>query len=182
MFCGKCGNQNPDENNFCSGCGSPLTSPPQVNTQSNSEPTPQPPQEKEKVYYRGEGELLIRTTKHHGAGRKAASLIVGMGVGYLIAGRDSKRTTKAKGSLIITNKSVICAGNKIAFDDIMAVTIKGTIQKKIHLTLTQGTSVGGGGKGLGGGDRISVEIEIKSDDLDGVFKGLENARMENVEF
>ena len=32
---------------------------------------------KEKVYYRGEGELLVRTTKHHGNARKAASLIVG---------------------------------------------------------------------------------------------------------
>tara|TARA_Y100001936_G_C16073623_1_gene672472 strand:- start:2251 stop:2802 length:552 start_codon:yes stop_codon:yes gene_type:complete len=182
MFCGKCGNQNPDENKFCSGCGSPLgqagTNGEQSNTPSVQEA---PPQEKEKVYYRGEGELLIRTTKHHGAGRKAASFIAGAGVGYLIAGRDSKRTTKAKGSLIITNKSIICAGNKITFDNIVAVTIKGTLQKKIHLTLDQNAGVAGGGKGAGGGNRISVEVEIKSDDLDGVFKGLENARMENVD-
>ena len=71
---------------------------------------------KEKVYYRGEGELLVRTTKHHGNARKAASLIVGMGVGYLVAGRDSKRTTKAKGNIIVTNKSIFCAGNKFEFD------------------------------------------------------------------
>jgi hypothetical protein len=183
MFCGKCGNQNPDENKFCSGCGSPLGQNVTSNTQTNTPQTQEAPsQNKEKVYYRGEGELLIRTTKHHGAGRKAASFIAGVGVGYLIAGRDSKRTTKAKGSLIITNKSIICAGNKITFDDIIAITIKGTLQKKIHLSLDQTTGVAGGGKGLGGGNRISVEVEIKSDDLDGVFKGLENARMENVEF
>ncbi len=139
---------------------------------------------KEKVYYRGEGELLVRTTKHHGAGRKAASLIVGLGVGYLIAGRDSKRTTKAKGSIIVTNKSIFCAGNKFEFDNILAMSIKGTMQKKIHLTLDKSVGAGGRGEGdkLGGGNRVSVEIEIKTKDIGGLFKGLENARMSGVEF
>ena len=197
MFCGKCGNKNPDENKFCAGCGAPMqVTQSQVQNELKStrndlvekvetlqaeEKITQLESGKEKVYYRGEGELLVRTTKHHGAGRKAASFIAGAGVGYLIAGRDSKRTTKAKGSLIITNKSIICAGNKITFDNIVAVTIKGTLQKKIHLTLDQNAGVAGGGKGAGGGNRISVEVEIKSDDLDGVFKGLENARMENID-
>ncbi|MFM8659413.1 MAG: hypothetical protein ACKOCQ_05705, partial [Candidatus Nitrosotenuis sp.] len=40
--------------------------------------------EKENVFYKGEGELLVRTTKHHGMGRKAASFIVGAGIGYVI--------------------------------------------------------------------------------------------------
>ena len=47
-------------------------------------------------------------------------------------------------------------------------------------------SVGAGGRGEGGsmteGSRISVEIEIKTQDIDGLFKGLENARMSGVEF
>ena len=138
---------------------------------------------KEKVYYRGEGELLVRTTKHHGAGRKAASFIAGVGVGYLVAGRDSKRTTKAKGSIVVTNKSIYCAGNKFEFDQILAMSIKGTLQKKIHLTLDKSVGAGGRGEGdkLAGGNRISVEIEIKTDDIDGLFKGLENARMSGVE-
>ena len=44
--------------------------------------------------------------------------------------------------------------------------------------------VGGRGEGdkLAGGGRTSVEIEIKTKDLDGLFKGLENARMSGVEF
>ena len=100
MFCGKCGNKNPDENKFCAGCGAQIQVPTnptkedvtstknelvdKVETLQAEEKITQLESEKEKVYYRGEGELLIRTTKHHGAGRKAASLIVGMGVGYLI--------------------------------------------------------------------------------------------------
>ena len=139
---------------------------------------------KEKVYYRGEGELLVRTTKHHGAGRKVASFVAGAGVGYLIAGRDSKRTTKAKGTIVVTNKSIYCAGNKFEFDNILAMTIKGTFQKKIHLTLDKSVGAGGRGEGdkIAGGNRISVEIEISTNDINGLFKGLENARMSGVEF
>ena len=200
MFCGQCGNKNPDENKFCAGCGAQIQVPAnptkedvtstrnelvdKVETLQAEEKITQLESGKEKVYYRGEGELLVRTTKHHGNARKAASLIVGMGVGYLVAGRDSKRTTKAKGSIVVTNKSIFCAGNKFEFDKILAMSIKGTLQKKIHLTLDK--SVGAGGRSEGGsqniGGRISVEIEIKTQDIDGLFKGLENARMSGVEF
>ena len=82
------------------------------------------------MYYRGEGELLVRTTKHHGAGRKAASFIAGGGIGYLVAGRDSKRTTKSKGTIVVTNKAVYCAGNKFEFDNILAMTRKRYIPKE----------------------------------------------------
>ena len=209
MFCGGCGNKNPDENKFCAGCGAKLqkaqggTPPPSPKPQIQSNLRPardelvdkidvmqkeetlhKLEEGKEKVYYRGEGELLVRTTKHHGNARKAASAVFGFGVGYVIAGRDSKRTTKAKGSIVVTNKSIYCAGNKFEFDQILAVSIKGTLQKKIHLTLDK--SVGAGGRGPGGsmteGSRISVELEIKTQDIDGLFKGLENARMSGVEF
>jgi len=198
MFCGRCGNKNPDENKFCAGCGTPMQVTQgqdemkstrndlveKVETLQAEEKITQLESGKEKVYYRGEGELLVRTTKHHGAGRKAASFIAGAGVGYLIAGRDSKRTTKAKGSIVVTNKSIYCAGNKFEFDQILAMSIKGTLQKKIHLTLDKSVGAGGRGEGdkLAGGNRISVEIEIKTDDIDGLFKGLENARMSGVEF
>ena len=208
MFCGECGNKNPDGNKFCAGCGTKLSA-----SQGESSTAPEPQVQnnlrpardelvdkidimqkedalhkleegKEKVYYRGEGELLVRTTKHHGNARKVASFVAGAGIGYVIAGRDSKRTTKAKGSIVVTNKSIYCAGNKFEFDQILAVSIKGTLQKKIHLTLDK--SVGAGGRGPGGsmteGSRISVELEIKTQDIDGLFKGLENARMSGVEF
>ena len=196
MFCGSCGNKNPDENKFCAGCGISLQKVQEniestrnelvekVETLQNEEKITQLEAGKEKVYYRGEGELLVRTTKHHGTGRKVASFVAGAGVGYLIAGRDSKRTTKAKGSIVVTNKSIYCAGNKFEFDQILAMSIKGTLQKKIHLTLDKTVGAGGRGEGdkLSGGNRISVEIEIKTDDIDGLFKGLENARMSGVEF
>ena len=189
MFCGNCGNKNPDENKFCSGCGKPINSTTEAenstptNTESESIVTQaSKPDEKEKVFYKGEGELLIRTTKHHGAGRKVASFVVGAGVGYLIAGRDSKRTSKVKGSLVVTNKAIYCAGNKLSFDRILAMTIKGTLQKKIHLTLDKEEASGGRGKGIGGSSRTSVEVELNTKDLDGLFKGLEQARMGSVEF
>ena len=207
MFCGGCGNKNPDENKFCAGCGAKLpeaqggTSPPspkpriqnnlrpardelvdKIDIMQKEETLHKLEDGKEKVYYRGEGELLVRTTKHHGAGRKVASFVAGVGVGYLIAGRDSKRTTKAKGSIVVTNKSIYCAGNKFEFDQILATSIKGTLQKKIHLTLDKEVGAGGRGAGMSGSSRISVEIEIKTQDIDGLFKGLENARMSGVEF
>ena len=205
MFCEDCGTTLKENAKFCGKCGT---------SQNASEDTPQAPIEqdqlqstrddlvdkvktmqaeesihkleegKEKVYYRGEGELLVRTTKHHGAGRKVASFVAGAGVGYLIAGRDSKRTTKAKGTIVVTNKSIYCAGNKFEFDNILAMTIKGTLQKKIHVTLDKSVGAGGRGEGdkIAGGNRISVEIEISTNDINGLFKGLENARMSGIEF
>ena len=201
MFCGECGKNNPAKNKFCAGCGAKIVSageetPQQhkkqlkaarddlvekVETMQAEESIHKLKEGKEKVYYRGEGELLVRTTKHHGAGRKIASFVAGAGVGYLIAGRDSKKTTKSKGTIVVTNKAVYCAGNKFEFDNILAMTRKGTFQKKIHLTLDKTMASGGEGGALSG-NRISVEIEIQTDDIDGLFKGLENARMSGVEF
>ena len=201
MFCNGCGKKNAAKAKFCSGCGGKLVgaeeeTPKQLKKELKStrddlvekvetmqaEDTIHKLQEgKEKVYYRGEGELLVRTTKHHGTGRKVASFIAGGGVGYLIAGRDSKRTTKSQGTIVVTNKSIYCAGNKFEFDNILAMTKKGTFQKKIHLTLDKTMATGGEGGALSG-NRISVEIEIQTDDIDGLFKGLENARMSGVEF
>ena len=204
MFCSGCGKKNAVKAKFCSGCGGKLVtaedeSPQQhkkelestrddlvekVKTMQAEDTIHKLEEGKEKVYYRGEGELLVRTTKHHGAGRKVASFVAGAGVGYLIAGRDSKRTTKAKGSIVVTNKAVYCAGNKFEFDNILAMTKKGTFQKKIHLTLDKSVGAGGRGEGdkIAGGNRISVEIEISTNDINGLFKGLENARMSGIEF
>ncbi len=202
MFCGDCGKKNTGKSKFCSGCGGKLgaaedESPEQheeelkptrddlvekVETMQAEESIHKLEEGKEKVYYRGEGELLVRTTKHHGAGRKAAAFIATGGVGYAIAGRDSKRTTKAKGSIVVTNKAIYCAGNKFDFDQILAMTVKGTLQKKIHLTLDKEVGAGGRGAGMSGSSRISIEIEISTKDINGLFKGLENARLSGVEF
>ena len=199
MFCGDCGKKNTGKSKFCSGCGTKLVAPEnespkqhakklssarddlvdKVETMQAEESIHKLEEGKEKVYYRGEGELLMRTTKHHGAGRKAAAFVTGT---YLIAGRDSKRTTKVKGSIVVTNKAIYCAGNKFDFDQILAMTVKGTLQKKIHLTLSKDVEAGGRGQDLGGSSRISIEIEISTRDINGLFKGLENARMVDVGF
>jgi hypothetical protein len=201
MFCSGCGQKNAAKAKFCSGCGDKLViaedeSPQQhkkelestrddlvekVKTMQAEDTIHKLEEGKEKVYYRGEGELLVRTTKHHGTGRKVASFVAGGGIGYLVAGRDSKRTTKSKGTIVVTNKSIYCAGNKFEFDNILAMTKKGTFQKKIHLTLDKTMATGGEGGALSG-NRVSVEIEMQTDDIDGLFKGLENARMSGVEF
>ena len=201
MFCSGCGKKNAAKAKFCSGCGGKLVAAEEespkklrkelkstrddlvekVETMQAEESIHKLAEGKEKVYYRGEGELLVRTTKHHGTGRKVASFVAGGGIGYLIAGRDSKRTTKSQGTIVVTNKSIYCAGNKFEFDNILAMTKKGTFQKKIHLTLDKTMATGGEGGALSG-NRISVEIEIQTDDIDGLFKGLENARMSGVEF
>jgi len=182
MFCVNCGSQIPDGSKFCSGCGTQMgESVSNVASQTMTIPK-QNQSEKEKVFYKGEGELLVRSTKHHGMGRKAASFLVGGPIGYVIAGRDSKRTTKAKGTIVVTERAIYCAGNDYPFDSILALSIKGTLQKKIHITLDKEIGAGGRGKGLGGGDRISVEIEISTNDIDGLFKGLEAAKMSNVQF
>ena len=196
MFCEDCGHSLKPKAKFCSKCGaSQVTSQTDVDqdqlqstrddlvekvqTLQAEESIHNLEEGKEKAYYRGEAELLVRTTKHHGAGRKAAAFVTGT---YLIAGRDSKRTTKVKGSIVVTNKAIYCAGNKFEFDQILAMTIKGTFQKKIHLTLDKEVGAGGRGAGMSGSSRISIEIEIQTDDIDGLFKGLENARMSGVEF
>ena len=201
MFCNGCGKKNAAKAKFCSGCGGKLVAAEEespkklrkelkstrddlvekVETMQAEESIHKLEEGKEKVYYRGEGELLVRTTKHHGTGRKVASFIAGGGVGYLIAGRDSKRTTKSQGTIVVTNKAIYCAGNKFEFDNILAMTKKGTFQKKIHLTLDKTMATGGEGGALSG-NRVSVEIEMQTDDIDGLFKGLENARMSGVEF
>ena len=201
MFCSGCGKKNAAKAKFCSGCGDKLVTTEEktpkklkkelkstrddlvekVETMQAEESIHKLEEGKEKVYYRGEGELLVRTTKHHGTGRKVASFVAGGGIGYLIAGRDSKRTTKSQGTIVVTNKAIYCAGNKFEFDNILAMTKKGTFQKKIHLTLDKTMATGGEGGALSG-NRISIEIEIQADDIDGLFKGLENARMSGVEF
>ena len=202
MFCSGCGNKNAAKAKFCSGCGGKLVAAEEktpkklkkelkstrddlvekVETMQAEDTIHKLQEGKEKVYYRGEGELLVRTTKHHGTGRKVASFVAGGGIGYLVAGRDSKRTTKVKGSIVVTNKAIYCAGNKFEFDQILAMTIKGTFQKKIHLTLDKEVGAGGRGAGMSGSSRISIENEIQTDDIDGLFKGLENARLSGVEF
>ena len=182
MFCGKCGSQVPNENKFCAGCGSPVggqaVSPNVQTATPSSQSSTQT--EKETEYFRGEGELIVKKTKHKGLGIKAVSFLAGGPIGYVAFGRDKKSTSKAKGTLIVTNKAIYCAGNDYPFDRILGITKGGKISKSIIITFEHGVNAGGAADGtLGGTGGISLEVELKTNDLDNLFKGLEEAKIHN---
>jgi hypothetical protein len=177
-FCGNCGAEIQVAAKFCPHCGAPVGQPSPITPQ---EATPAKVEE-EKVFYKGEGELIVKRTEHQGAGRKIASWYLGP-VGYLAFGRDKTRKSTAKGTLVVTNKAIYCAGNDYPFDRILSITKQGTISKSILLTFEKGVGAGGRAEGgvLGVGG-LSVEVELKTKDIDGLFKGLEQAKMAHIKF
>jgi hypothetical protein len=178
-FCSNCGTQVAEGTKFCPKCGTPIQ---QVPT-STQQPVPPAGETIEKAYFRGEGELVVKRTEHRGAARKAVSFLAGGPVGYVVFGRDKTAKTTAKGTLVVTNKAIYCAGNKYPFDRILSITKQGTISKSIVLTFEKDVSAGGraegGIMGVGG---LSVEVELKTKDIDALFQALEQARMESVQF
>lgn len=134
-------------------------------------------EQKERIFYRGTGELQVLRIKHHGLGRKVASWLALGPIGYVLIGKDKKSKTKAKGQLVITNRRLICAGNDYPFDKILAITKKGTLRKSIMLTFEkEGVEVRGGGASGG----VTLEIEIKTRDIDEVFEALEKAKLSSL--
>jgi hypothetical protein len=190
-FCSNCGLQLTEASKFCANCGSPVQiqiKTATVSTVPSNPPTPpqplevrQPEEEPEISYYTGEGELIVKRTEHRGAGRKIASTIALGPVGYVLFGRDKTRKSKAEGTIVITNKAIYCAGNDYPFDRIVSITKEGRISKSIVLTFEKDFGAGGraenGHFGVGG---LSVEIEIKTKDIDGMFKGLERAKTSRI--
>lgn len=193
LFCGECGTQNPDSNKFCNNCGKPIitnigqsaTLAPSQSTQPKSQEI-QPPQEEEKVFFRGEGELIVKKTEHRGAARKVGGLLyapVTLGVSYLAFGRDKTRKSSAKGTLVVTNRAIYCAGNDYPFDKILSITQQGKISKSISITFEKNVQAGGRSDGsFAGTGGVSVEIELKTKDMDALFKALENAKMHKLKF
>lgn len=187
MFCGQCGNQAPDNYKFCPACGAQLLTPNQTsaptNTMSN-QPQTQSNSEEEIEYYRGQGELVVKKTEHRGAGRKVAGLAFApatLGLSYLAFGRDKTRKSKAEGTIVVTNKAIYCAGNDYPFDRILSITKEGRFHKSIVLTFEKEVGVGGRAEGgIAGVGGMSIEMEIKTEDVDGLFRGLEDAKLHKV--
>ena len=81
---------------------------------SVSEEPPQKPilenynNRKGRAYFKAEGEVMVRRTEHRGGGRKIASWPAGGPIGYVALGRDKTRKTKAKGTLVVTDKAILC--------------------------------------------------------------------------
>jgi hypothetical protein len=191
-FCSNCGLQLTDTSKFCANCGTAVQiqiqkSTPSQTVQSVPSAPPQPqiirePEEEPEIsYYSGEGELIVKRTEHRGAGRKIASTVALGPVGYVLFGRDKTRKSKAEGTIVITNKAIYCAGNDYPFDRIISITKEGRISKSIVITFEKDFGAGGradgGHFGVGG---ISIEIEIKTKDIDGMFRGLERAKMSRI--
>ncbi len=181
MFCSKCGSQVPDDSKFCQGCGAQtnnVSTPTSINaTKVEINNVPNNTEEKEIEYYRGEGTLILKKTEHRGKGRKAMGILTGP-VGYALIGRDKTRKTKAEGTLVITNHAIYCAGNDYPFDRILSMTKGGRISKSIDITFEQDVHAGGRSEGAERG--LSIEMEIKTKDIEGVFRALENAKLHKL--
>lgn len=174
LFCSSCGKELPEESKFCVNCGFKLLS------DNSSHQNSMTQTEKETEYFRGDGEVIIKRTQHKGLGIKAVSWLAGGPIGYVAFGRDKKSNTKAKGTLIVTNKAIYCAGNEYPFDRILGITKGGTLSKSIILTFEHQVKAGGAADGpLAGTGGISVEVELKTDNLDNLFKALEEAKIHN---
>jgi RNA polymerase subunit RPABC4/transcription elongation factor Spt4 len=172
--CPACNKTISSENNFCPYCATDLrvqSAPVRITGARESGET---------AYFKGEGELVVKRTEHRGAGRKVASLAMGP-VGYLAFGRDKTRKSSAKGTLVVTNEAIYCAGNDYPFDRIISITKQGTISKSVVLTFEKdveaGGRAGGGVLGVGG---MSIEVELKTSDIDSLFRGLERAKMAGI--
>lgn len=141
-------------------------------------------EETEVSYYTGQGELIVKRTEHRGAGRKVMGIAAGLptlGIGYLIVGKDKTRKSKAEGTIAVTNKAIYCAGNDYPFDRIISITKEGHISKSIVITFEKDFGAGGRAEGSNFGvGGMSIEIEIKTKDIDGLFKGLERAKMSKI--
>lgn len=62
-------------------------------------------------------ENLIPTTRRaKGGGVEVASWLAAGPIGYVALGRDKTKKTKAKGTLVLTDKAIYCAGNVYPYD------------------------------------------------------------------
>ena len=172
-FCVRCGSELQAGQKFCPSCG--------ANVELGQAQMPSPLPVEEKAFYKGDGELVVKKTEHRGAGRKIASFLALGPVGYLAFGRDKTRKSKAKGTLVVTNKAIYCAGNDYPFDRILSISKQGRIRKSIVLTFEKDVAAGGRDAGSLSGS-YTVEVEINTDDIDGLFKGLEQAKMSGIRF
>lgn len=173
-LCNACESPNDIEARFCSKCGNKLSVVEDVTEIALSSSPPKPilesyNAEREKAYFRSEVEVLVKKTEHRGAGRKVASWLAAGPIGYVALGRDKTGKTKAKGTLVVTEKAIYCAGNVYPYDVVLAFTRK---RKAILLLFEKSFN----------DQRFSVTLELKTKEIDDLFKALETARMSHIKF
>lgn len=179
-FCQSCGTKLEENSKFCPSCGTAVGS--AAGGQSNVIQT-QMSQNSETVFYKGQGTLIIKSTKKKGAGAKAASWLALGPIGYVAFGRDKKSKSKAEGELIVSNKAIYCAGNDYPFDRLLGLTRDG--KKTVVITFEKDVAPGGTtDKGVMGLSGLSIEAEIKMDSrsaCDELFLGLQHARTSHLQ-
>lgn len=177
QFCPNCGFQIAEASNFCPKCGHSLQG---LNQQSIS-----PLNESQEVaYYKGKGEIVIKTTKQKGLATKVAVLTFTGPLGYLIWGRDKKRTVKGRGNLVVTNKAIYCAGRDYPFEKIVSF-----VKQRDSILLE--VDVGGTGYRSSGWEDVlksgiaegyTVKLKIWTRDVNRLFDALEKAKFSKIKF
>ena len=175
-FCPNCGFEMSESLNFCPKCGYSLKAPLQY-------PAPISTEVREIEYYKGEGNVIVRTITQQGTVIKAGVFLLTGPLGYLIWGRDKKKKVTGTGSLIVTNKAIYFAGRDYPFDRIGSIIKKGN-SIFIEVDVSKNSAYGSGWvdvvrTGIGG-QSISVELEIQTNDVDKVSEALEQARLPNI--
>jgi ribosomal protein S27AE len=166
--CPNCNAINDLDDTFCSKCGNKL-----VEYEYSSKPVniyeinPEVEQQKEKIIYKENGEVIVKRVEHKGTGRKIASWLLAGPIGYVAIGRDKTRKRNVKGVLTVTNKAIYCSVNVYPFDQIVAITNE---RKKLLLILDKTMS----------GTHFTVTLYIRTKHLDRLFHALENARTSHL--
>ena len=174
MFCGHCGSEMDDNHKFCPSCGKTTTKSdsPTITDNTGKSMDAETPKIEEKMYFEGEGEIVIKKIEHRGGGRKVASWLAGGPIGYLAFGRDKTQKSKAKGKLVVTQKAIYCAGNEYKFEKILSLARIGTMHKSILVNFANDVA----------GERYDIKLEIKTKEMDRLFASLESARMSKIGF
>jgi len=174
-FCPNCGFEI-EVLNFCPKCGYSLKGPAPTSITKPTEP-------QETVFYRGEGNMIVKTIKQQGLVTKVGVYLFTGPIGYLIWGRDKKKKVTGLGSLIITNRAIYFAGRKYPFDRIGSLTKQGN-SIFVDVDVTKESSYGTAWVDIVRtgitGESCSVELEIQTNDVDKVSNALEQARFSEM--
>ena len=167
-LCPNCNAVNDLDDTFCSKCGNKL-----VVYEYSAKPVniyeinPEVEQQKEKIIYKENGEVIVKRVEHKGTGRKIASWLLAGPIGYVAIGRDKTRKRNVKGVLTVTNKAIYCSVNVYPFDQIVAITKE---RNKLLLILDKTMS----------GTHFTVTLYIRTKHIDRLFQALENARTSHL--
>jgi len=177
-FCPKCGFEMSEALNFCPKCG--------YSFKGSAQPSITTPTElQETAFYKGEANMIVKTIKQQGVVTKVGVFVFTGPLGYLIWGRDKKKKVKGIGSLIVTNKAIYFAGREYPFERIGSIVRQGD-SILVEVDVSKGSSFGSGWTDIVRtgitGESCTVELEIKTNDVNNVFNAFEQARLSKIKF